>query len=158
MISRRIFKISNSVVDQNRKLSNVVEDIEIINTEIDQLQQNSNTGSSGVRNVVVYDNLGGTSSNIEPNGSLIYSFNQSPGQIVIDKNTDSVAIGSEYVILAGVNGVYLQTFRTNDTIQISGEQNTSRVNVALDAYCKCTATKVTATLWIVQGDGLSYLS
>lgn len=94
MISRRIFKMSNSVVDQNRKLSNVVEDIEIIKTEIDQLQQNSNTGSSGVRNVVVYDNLGGTSSNFEPNGSLIYSFNQSPGQIVIDEDTDSVAIGS----------------------------------------------------------------
>ena len=117
--------------------------------------------SGGVRNVMVLDGVGGTGLVSQPTGTVAYSLNQSPGQMLIDVDgTNSPAVGTEYIIYAGPNNtVYLQTAKTNGRIQISGTAtNTANADVTMGINSKCTLTKITATLWIVQGDNLSYLS
>ena len=120
--------------------------------------QNAGGGGSGVRNVSVLNEVGGSTIVFEVSGNLIYSLNQNPGQIVIDDDGNSPLIGTEYIIYAGDNNtVLLQTFKTSGRIQISGTAtNTSNSNVNMAINSKCTVTKITQTLWIVQGDGLTY--
>jgi len=81
------------------------------------------------------------------------------GQIVIDDNSGTtIAVGTEYIIYAGSNNpVYLQNQKTDGRLQISGTAtNTGNANVNLAINSKCTVTKLTQTLWVVQGDGLTY--
>ena len=151
------FRISNSTVQQNNQFISFVEDI---NDQIETINiASSGSSSSTVRNVVVYDDVGGSTIVYEPNGSVIYSFNQNPPQIVVDDDETPVQVGTEFIIYAGENGATIQSFRTDDTLQISGfEANSSRANIGLNSYCKCTILKITPTLWVLSGDGLSYLS
>ena len=126
---------------------------------VDELQGGGGGGSI-VRNIYTLDGVGGASIVTQATGTLIYSLNQNPGQIVIDENSDLVAVGTEFIIYAGSNNtVYLQNSKPSGRIQISGTAtNTGNANVNLAINSKCTVTKLTATLWIVQGDGLTYAS
>ena len=160
------FKISNTnidenekIIDANTKLGQLFAGFMMLQGAVDELQGG---GGGGVRNVLVIDGGGGTGVNTLVNGSLVYSLNQSPGQLVIDANGEnqSPSIGTEYIIYAGANNtVYLQTSKTNGRIQISGTAtNTTNADVTMAINSKCTITKITATLWIAQGDNLSYIS
>ena len=145
------FKIYNTNVDENTKINDV-------NTKLGQLFAQNASG----RQVIVLDGVGGASLYGQPNGTVVYSLNQSPGQIVVDADdsVDTPAVGTEYIVYAGANNtVYLENQKPSGRIQISGTAtNTGNVNVILAINSKCTLLKLTQTLWIVQGDGLTYAS
>ena len=159
------FKIYNTNVDENTKINDV-------NTKLGQLfagymllegavTELQNASGGGVREVDVIDGGGGATLLTRPNGTVVYSLNQSPGQIVVDDDTvNSPAVGTEYIVYTGPNNtVYLENQKPSGRIQISGTAtNTGNVNVLLAINSKCTLTKLTETLWIVQGDGLTYAS
>ena len=163
------FKISNTnidenekIIDANTKLGQLFAGFMMLQGAVDELQGGGGGGGGSVRNVLVIDGGGGAGVNTLANGSLVYSLNQSPGQLLIDSNGEnqSPSIGTEYIIYAGANNtVYLQTSKTNGRIQISGTAtNTTNADVTIAINSKCTITKITATLWIAQGDGLAYIS
>jgi len=161
------FKISNTnieenekIIDANTKLGQLFSGFMMLQGALEELQGGGG-GGSGVRNVMVLDDVGGAGLELEPNGTLAYSLNQSPAQITVDINGDSSpAVGTEFIVYAGENNpVYIETQKTNGRIQISGTAtNTTNANVNMAINCKCTVTKITATLWIAQGDGLTYAS
>lgn len=147
--------------DIDGRFSQLMEGFMMLSMAVNELQ-NGGGGSSGgtARNVLVLDGVGGSSINYEPSGTLVYSLNQTPGQLTLDSDgPDSPAIGTEYVIYAGSNNsIYLQTQKENTRIQISGTPtNTSNLDVSMGINSKCTVTKVSNTLWVVQGDNLSYI-
>jgi hypothetical protein len=86
-----------------------------------------------LRNVVVFDDTGGQSVYGRENGTVAYSINQSPGQIVLDTDMTSPRIGTEFIIYtANNNTVLIQTLKTGGRLQISGaNENTSNLNVIL---------------------------
>lgn len=157
------FKIFNTNVEENEKINDT-------NTKVGQLfsgfmmlqgaiEELGGGGGSGVRTIYTLDGgVGGADVTSQPTGTVIYSLNQNPGQIIIDGNITPKEVGTEYIIYAGSNNtVYLQNQKTSGRIQISGTAtNTSNANVNLPINSKCTVTKLTQTLWVVQGDGLTY--
>jgi hypothetical protein len=159
------FKISNTnieenekIIDANTKLGQLFSGFMMLQGAIEELQGG---GAGGVRNVFDIDGGGGVSVYTLSNGTVAYSLNQSPAQMLIDANGDfSPAIGSEYIIYTGPNNaVYIETQKTDGRIQISGTAtNTANASINMGINCKCTVTKITATLWVVQGDGLTYIS
>ena len=136
----------------------------IYNPSVDEIQKindlSTKMNSEPLRNILVLDNVGGSMICDNPNGTLIYSSNQSPGQIVIDVDLygQSPPVGTEFIIYAGNhNTVNLETQKTAGRLQISGgATNTSNLNIILPLNTKCTATKITSVLWIVQGENLTY--
>lgn len=87
------FKISNTNIEENEKINDA-------NTKLGQLfagfmmlqgavSELQGGGGGSVRNVLVIDGGGGTGVNTLANGSLVYSLNQSPGQLVIDANGEN---------------------------------------------------------------------
>ena len=134
--------------------------IDTIQTEISN-GSGDNTGYSLRQINIIGENgpVGGSEIYSYSNGSVIYSYNQSPGQLVIDSG--SVEVGTEFIVVTGNNNsVYFETFSETILLQISGSTyNTDPVKkVNMSANCKCTLTKVTSNLWIIQGDDLSYSS
>jgi len=150
--------------DIDGRFSQIMEGFMMLSMALTDLENSIGEGGSSVRNVSVLDG-GGAGINNEPSGTLVYSLNQNPGQITLDSDgPDSPPIGTEYVIYAGSttgnnnDGVYFETQKLNTRIQISGTPtNTSNLNVSMDVNSKCTVTKVSNTLWVVQGDNLSYI-
>lgn len=125
---------------------------------LNELQNSS--GGSGARRMILINGAGSAVVVNEPNGTIFYSVVQDPNQISLDTNSISPAIGSEYIICTGSNdGVILISEKTDGRLQISGTAtNTFNEAVYMDVNSKCTVTKLTSTLWIVQGDSLSYYS
>jgi hypothetical protein len=161
--------INNEINDIETQLVQLTENDETINNEIitineglAQIQQEIQNLGGSLRNVSVLDDVGGSSLFGTPNNSVVYSLNQNPGQIVIDSTLPefSPPVGSEYIIYAGNNNtVLLQTQTPTIIIQISGGVlNDGTNDVVLDYNSKVTITKISDTLWIAQGDGLSYLT
>jgi hypothetical protein len=111
------------------------------------------------RKVNFLNNIGGGIISNNAAGSIIYSYNQTPAQWIIDAPAFSPEVGTEYIIYNGnVNTGFIQTYSPSVAFQISGTVlylNDTRI-VALNTNCKCVATKVSSTLWVIQGDGLSY--
>ena len=145
--------------DIDGRFSQIMEGFMMLSMALTDLENSIGEGGSSVRNVSVLDG-GGAGINNEPSGTLVYSLNQTPGQITLDSDgDDSPPIGTEYVIYAGSNNdVYFETQKLNTRIQISGTPtNTSNLNVSMGVNSKCTVTKVSNTLWVVQGDNLSYI-
>lgn len=126
-----------------------------------EIQEGGVGGSGGIRDVIVYDGVGGAGLENQTSGSVFYSLNQEPGQLTVDINGESSpAVGTEFIIFAGDNNdVLIESQKTNGRIQISGTAtNTTNAHIILPLNSKCTVTKLTQTLWIAQGDGLTYLS
>lgn len=159
------FKIFNTNVEENEKINDA-------NTKLGQLfggfmmlqgavtELQNASGGNGAKNVEVFNGIGGADLETFDNNTIFYSLNQSPGQMLVDSNASySPVVGTEYVVYTGDNNtVLLQTLKTGGRIQISGTAtNTGNVDVTLALNSKCTLTKITQTLWIVQGNGLSYV-
>ena len=160
------FKISNTNIEENEKINDantklgqLFGSFMMLQGAVAELQSGGGGGASSVRNVVLLDGVGGSGVYTEPNGTLMYSLNQNPGQMVLDGDVpESPPIGTEYVICTGPNNtVYLENQKAGGRLQISHTAtNTSNANVTMAINSKCTVTKLSATLWIVQGDGLAY--
>jgi len=150
-----------SSFDANTKLGQLFAGFMMLQGAVEELQGGGGGGGgSTVRNVVIL-NGGGAGLYTYPNGTVAYSVNQNPGQIVVDADSqDSPAVGTEYVVCTGnTNSIYLQNQKPGSLIQISNTSpNTSNANVNMPINSKCTLTKLTANLWMVQGDGLTYAS
>jgi hypothetical protein len=160
------FKITNASIQESAKLNEVdgilgqlVGQITVLGGMVYELQ-NSEGGGGGVNNFFLLSGSGGAIINTQPSGTVAYSESQDPGQIVVDNDLESLspAVGTEYTIFTGTNNTVLfQTQKTSGRIQISGTPtNTSNYNVILDNNCMCRFVKMTSTLWVVQGDGLTY--
>ena len=146
------FKISTTILSLQKSVESQIEDI---GNRI--VVPSSNTYPT--RQVEFINNGGGGGINENACGSIIYSYNQTPGQWVIDDNSFSPAVGTEFIIYNGnVNPGYIQSFKSSVALQISGgdfNSDSSKI-VNLGVNCKCVATKVSDSLWVIQGDGLSY--
>jgi hypothetical protein len=147
---------AGKINDVSNQMRDITEGLNYISLAVTELQ-NGGTGN-GVRPIFTLQNVGGASINSEPNGTVAYSISQDPGVIAIDNNITSPPIGTEYIIYtADNNSVILQNQKDGGRIQISGTApNTSNLHVIMLVNCKCTVTKLTNTLWIAQGDSLSY--
>jgi hypothetical protein len=160
------FKITNTSIQETAKFNDVdgvlgqlVGQVTMLGGMVYELQNNEG-GGGGVNNFFLLSNDGGASINTQPSGTIAYSESQDPGQIIVDSDLESLspAIGTDYTVFTGTNNtVLLQTQKTNGRIQISNtETNTSNLSVILGNNCMCRLVKMSATLWVVQGDGLSY--
>jgi hypothetical protein len=147
-----IIRIESQIVQLQESVAENDAEIADINDEISQIQEQIQAGS--LRNIIILENIG-ASTLTGPNNSVFYSLNQNPGQLVIDPE---IPVGSEYIVYAGSNNtVSIQTLDTDVVIQISGDSlNDGTNNVLLGFNSKVTLTKITANLWIAQGDTLSY--
>ena len=102
-------------------IQNVIQKINDTNAKIVQLQaavtdlQNGGgggTGGIGLRDIIVYDGVGGSTLTYASNGTIAYSLNQSPGQIIIDADVQSPPVGTEFIIYAGSNNTaYIKTLK-----------------------------------------------
>jgi hypothetical protein len=163
------FKVNVEQIVKNNdidgRISQIMEGLMMLSMALTDLENSIEEGGGSVRNVYNLHDVGGAGINTEPSGTLVYSLNQTPGQITLDSDgDDSPPIGTEYVIYAGSptgdgnTGIYLQTQKANTRIQISGTPtNTTNLDVSMGVNSKCTVTKVSNTLWVVQGDSLSYI-
>lgn len=161
------FKIFNTNVEENEKIKDtntkvgqLFSGFMMLQGALEELQGGGGGGGSSVRNIYTLNGVGGSDITSQPTGTIIYSLNQNPGQLVIDANSATVLVGTEFIIYAGSNNAaYLQNQKTNGRVQISGTAtNSANANVEIPINSKCTLTKLTQTLWIAQGDGLTYLT
>lgn len=156
------FKIFNTNIEENEKINDTNAKIVQLQAAVTDLQNGGGggTGGIGLRDIIVYDGVGGSILTYASNGTIAYSLNQIPGQIIIDADVQSPPVGTEFIIYAGSNNTaYMQNAKTSGRIQISGAAtNTSNADVYVAINSKCTVTKLTNTLWVAQGDGLTYAS
>lgn len=151
------FKMSNASIEDENKIGELGGRIGQLFAAVEQLQEGG--GGSSI-NLLTLSGVGGSAIYGQPSGTIIYSVEQDPAQIVVDTDMmSSPSPGTEYIIVTGDNNsVSIQTQKTGGRIQISGTStNTSNLNVILSANNNvCRVIKLTSTLWIVHGDNLSY--
>lgn len=149
------FKMSNASIEDENKIGELGGRIGQLFAAVEQLQG----GGGGGVNILTLSG-GGSAIYYQPSGTIVYSLEQDPGQIVVDADVENgPAPGTEYTIVtSGNNSIYIQTQKPGGRIQISGTStNTSNLNVIMAANNNvCRVIKLTSTLWIVHGDNLSY--
>jgi hypothetical protein len=149
------FKLYNSTINQQQNINNL--SVDLSNTSPPSPPSPSST--LPLRDIIVLDNVGGSSIYTYNNGSVIYSLNQNPGQLVVDTDIGSPPVGTEYIIVTDNNNtIYLQSQSTTVALQISGKALNRNVNqnIIMGLNSSCTLTKISATLWMVKGDSLDY--
>ena len=140
------FKLFNTTLNQQQ--------------QVDSILTTSSSSTPALYNVYVHDS--GSTLNVYtlPNQTVIYNQNGSEVQFYLDlPGSQSPPIGTEYTVVNDANS--LMYFISSDSTVIitlsNNSFNTGNSNVvAMAVLCRCTVIKVSATLWMVSGDGLTY--